>query len=98
MSLFIKNNIINNMINSLYSITLINVSNNRLHSLSTFNDNLLDYWYYDLDNFPKHFLVYALLEVLCPSKKCDIEKVLFFSNEDLDLYVLRCTPCPECNQ
>lgn len=64
------------MTNNIYDITLLSVSNNNndLYSLNTFNNNLLDYWYFDLDHFPKHFLIESIIRVLYPSKGLDKNK------------------------
>jgi len=57
------------MKNNLYSITLLDVSNiKNTHSLSVFDDNLLEIWYFYLDFYPKHYLIENLLEVYNPSK------------------------------
>lgn len=55
------------MKNNLYEITLLETSkNNNLHCLSSFLDNLLEIWYFNLDHHPKHFLVEYFLDVLFP--------------------------------
>lgn len=56
------------MKNNLYEIAILKTctNNKNLDCLSSFEDNLLEIWYFDLDSYPKHFLVGYFLDVLHP--------------------------------
>lgn len=57
------------MTNNLYDITILDVSNiNNIDSLSIFNNNLLEIWYFDLDSHPKDYLIEDFLDVFHPSR------------------------------
>ena len=50
--------------NQIYEINTLKVLDNKPYSLSTFKDNLLWFWYYDLNNFPKDYLTSALFNII----------------------------------
>lgn len=51
--------------NQIFEINILKVLDNKpSYSLSTFKDNLLWFWYYDLNNFPKDYLTSALFNMI----------------------------------
>jgi hypothetical protein len=67
-----KQGIFLNKTNNIFEINFLKVSDNNNYYLRTFKNNLLGFWSFDLNNYPRDYLTYKLLNIITENSSNDL--------------------------